>query len=320
MPHPYSYDDDDCKKMMMMMMIEWLKRIKDVNKINIIGIVLMINQILWSHRELGNHPNIVKLIGISPMLEDEFYIVMEYCDGKDALSYLKKIAREDSRRKWLQTIVQLCIDVCEGMKYIHSKGYTHRDITASNILVRKGRAVLGDLGLSRKIRAHRPRFPSRRIPSSSYGSINSSSPSPIPMDTEDDVSIFTSFTSEESGFLPQNHSLYAPPELKHPNAQYTKGCDVYCFGIALWEMLSLRRWSRDDALRGMQQNLAALNSFPPEFTSIISKCWHEEDKFRPTFDELLDEFLLLNHRAWPSSYRTITSPQPLLDPSDPTKP
>jgi serine/threonine protein kinase len=219
--------------------------------------------------DLGNHPNIVKLIGISPMLKDEFYIVMEYCDNGDALSYLQKVYREESPKAWIRAILKLCIGVCDAMSYIHSKGYTHRDITASNILVKGGRAMLSDLGLARK-----------SVPESS-----------------DDPN--------ESFGMPANHSMYAPPELKQFPDLYTPGCDVYCFGIALFEMLARRRWTREDVIN-VPQVLDELDSLqiPVFFKTIISQCWHEEDLFRPTFTELLTEFTQLYNQEW-SQYRLV---------------
>jgi serine/threonine protein kinase len=86
--------------------------------------------------ELGHHSNIVKFIGISPMLEDEFYIVMEYCDGGNALTYLSKIRREQEDPQFFRTVVKLCMGVCDAMHFFHSKGYTHRDINITNIMVK----------------------------------------------------------------------------------------------------------------------------------------------------------------------------------------
>lgn len=220
--------------------------------------------------DLGNHPNIVKLIGISPMLKDEFYIVMEYCDNGDALSYLQKVYREETPKAWIRAILKLCIGVCDAMSYIHSKGYTHRDITASNILVKGGRAMLSDLGLARKTVAKNI----AQDPERSFG-------------------------------MPANHSMYAPPELKQFPDMYTPGCDVYCFGIALFEMLARRRWTRED-VSNVPQVLDQLDSLqvPVFFKTIISQCWHEEDSFRPTFSELLKEFTLLYNQEW-CQYRVV---------------
>ena len=198
------------------------------------------------------------------MLKDEFYIVMEFCEDGDALSYLRKVHREESYKKWIKSILVLCIGVCDGMNYIHSKGYTHRDITVTNILVKNRRAMLADLGLARKI--------------------DESNENP------------------NLGYIPPIHSIYAPPGIKEFPNLYSKGCDVYCFGIAVWEMLMLKKWAREDIERGTEAVLNDLNEFPSYFRNIISRCLHEEDHFRPTFHELLVEFQAIYEEDW-SHYR-----------------
>ena len=200
-------------------------------------------------------------------MKDEFYIVMEYCEGRDALSYLQKIYREDSRQDWFISVLTLSIGVCSAMSYIHRMGFTHRDITITNILVKNGKAKLGDLGLARK-------FTNQPI------------------------------RSKFENFIPAFHSIYAPPELKEFPTMYTPACDVYSFGIALWEMLKLRKWTREDLLRSKREKLDELSDVPPFFENIIARCWHEQDRSRPTFEELLDEFSEYYLSVY-SYYRTL---------------
>ena len=198
------------------------------------------------------------------MLKDEFYIVMEYCDNRDALSYLKKIRREESTQVWLRAVLHLCVGVCDAMRFLHNRGFTHRDITACNILVQGDRAMLADLGLARR-------------------------------DTD--------VIDVDTDYMPQNHSLYAPPEVIQNPLAYTKGSDVFCFGIALWEMLMLRRWSIDN-VRDRPEALSMLDQYPLFFKNIVDQCWHEEDLFRPTFEELLREFVYQSQQEW-SAYREV---------------
>ena len=202
------------------------------------------------------------------MLKDEFYIVMEYCDNRDAMSYLTQLQREDTEVNRIRAVLRLCIGVCDAMRYLHSKGYTHRDITACNILVKGDRAMLADLGLAQH-------------------------------DTE----------SNSSSYMPQNHSLYAPPEILNNASGYTRGCDTYCFGIALWEMLVLRRWSQFE-VENQSLALKELRRFPLFFLNVIGRCWHEEDLFRPNFDELLGEFVDQHQQEW-STYREVAERRPL---------
>ncbi|XP_035657950.1 serine/threonine-protein kinase STY13-like [Branchiostoma floridae] len=50
----------------------------------------------------------------------------------------------------MKHVTGIAIQLAEGMKYIHRKGYLHRDLKMENILVSEGDIVkLGDVGLSK---------------------------------------------------------------------------------------------------------------------------------------------------------------------------
>ncbi|XP_078593962.1 mitogen-activated protein kinase 11-like [Branchiostoma floridae x Branchiostoma japonicum] len=50
----------------------------------------------------------------------------------------------------MKHVTGIAIQLAEGLKYIHSKGYLHRDLKLENILVSEGDVVkLGDVGLSK---------------------------------------------------------------------------------------------------------------------------------------------------------------------------
>ena len=107
----------------------------------------------------------------------------------------------------------------------------------------------------------------------------------------------------KSKYIPRFNRLYAAPELQNDStARYTTQCDVYCFGIALWEMVLLRKWTEVELRNGAGACLLELHEVHPIFAKIVSRCWHEEPQLRPTFDELLEEFSRLNHQEW-TSYR-----------------
>uniref|UniRef100_A0A183A9Y9 Protein kinase domain-containing protein n=1 Tax=Echinostoma caproni TaxID=27848 RepID=A0A183A9Y9_9TREM len=52
----------------------------------------------------------------------------------------------------LSGLMQMLLDICEGMKFISAQGYVHRDLAARNILLdAKNRCKISDFGLARKI-------------------------------------------------------------------------------------------------------------------------------------------------------------------------
>ena len=82
-----------------------------------------------------HHPNIVKLIGISSIRQEEVYIVTEYCEDGNALEYLKLFRLNNNCDEYFRAVIKISMGVCDAMHYLHSHGYTHRDISISNIMV-----------------------------------------------------------------------------------------------------------------------------------------------------------------------------------------
>ena len=96
------------------------------------------------------HPNVAILHDFSRLPDGRFYMVIEYIDGEDIGSRLKKgpIPVDQS--------VELAIQALRGLDAIHSAGLIHRDISPDNLMVtrdRRGRAQLKiiDLGLAKDL-------------------------------------------------------------------------------------------------------------------------------------------------------------------------
>jgi hypothetical protein len=89
-----------------------------------------------------NHPNIGQLYDIGKLPDGGGYLVMEYVDGAP-------IAPVDSSRKLLDLVVQ----VADGLAAAHSAGFTHRDLKPDNVRVtgpqapHPGRVKILDFGL-----------------------------------------------------------------------------------------------------------------------------------------------------------------------------
>ena len=81
-----------------------------------------------------NHPNIVRLIDLKKT-KSHCYIVMEYCNGGDLSSCLKKY-KAAHRRPFSEEIVQYIMrQVVNGLEFLHSNKIIHRDLKLDNILV-----------------------------------------------------------------------------------------------------------------------------------------------------------------------------------------
>jgi serine/threonine protein kinase len=89
-----------------------------------------------------SHPNIIHVYEVSEYQGRPFF-AMEHVEGRSL--------REFSSGKDLSIdqILELAIQVCEGLNEAHEKGVTHRDIKPSNIIVDShGRAKIVDFGLA----------------------------------------------------------------------------------------------------------------------------------------------------------------------------
>jgi serine/threonine protein kinase len=87
------------------------------------------------------HENIVQIYDLNKH-QEEYYILMEYIDGKDLLQ-IGKTSFKKGRRIPIPMIVKIIEQACNGLKYAHEfcdptgKSYNivHRDISLQNIMV-----------------------------------------------------------------------------------------------------------------------------------------------------------------------------------------
>jgi len=89
-----------------------------------------------------SHPNIV-IIHDTGDLDGQVYIVMEYVEGKSLRELM------DQRELSLEQVIEIALQICEGLKKAHQAGIVHRDIKPENIMIdRDGRVKILDFGLA----------------------------------------------------------------------------------------------------------------------------------------------------------------------------
>jgi len=90
-----------------------------------------------------NHPNIITIHEVAEY-ENKPYIAMEYVEGE---SLKDLIAQKDLH---ISKIIDIAMQICQGLAKAHEAGIVHRDIKPQNILMDKdGRARIVDFGLAR---------------------------------------------------------------------------------------------------------------------------------------------------------------------------
>ena len=92
------------------------------------------------------HRNVCKMYDLNEQ-EDTPYITMEYVEGEDLKSFIKKNGKLTEE----QTIA-IAKQVCEGLSEAHELGIIHRDLKPQNIMIdKKSHAKITDFGIARSV-------------------------------------------------------------------------------------------------------------------------------------------------------------------------
>jgi len=90
-----------------------------------------------------NHPNICTIYEIDEV-EGQAFIAMEFIEGQ---SLKDKV---NSNQLSVNSVVEIAIQVAEGLQAAHEKQITHRDIKPANIMLTpKGQVKIMDFGLAK---------------------------------------------------------------------------------------------------------------------------------------------------------------------------
>ncbi len=90
-----------------------------------------------------SHPNVCRVYDIGE-IEGRLFLSMEYVDGEDLATLLKRIGRLPPAKA-----LEIARQLCAGLAAAHDKGVLHRDLKPSNIMIDgQGRARITDFGLA----------------------------------------------------------------------------------------------------------------------------------------------------------------------------
>ncbi|KAM1998373.1 hypothetical protein ACFX1R_006764 [Malus domestica] len=181
-------------------------------------------------------------------------VVVEYVPGGTLKNFL---IRNTRTKLAFKVVIQLALDLSKGLSYLHSKKIVHHDVKAENMLVHTNRTLkIVGFGIT-QVKAQKPRD--------------------MPRD----------MTGE-------NRALgYMAPEVLDGRT-YNPKCDVYSFGICLWEIYCCDLYSpnlsfADVSSAVVQQNLRPEipRRCPRTLASVMRKCWDTSPDERPEMEEVV---------------------------------
>ncbi len=96
------------------------------------------------------HPNVVEFYDLF-QINGQFQLVMEYIDGKNALDWVRSFDEQLP----IDSAVRIAQQLLAALQYAHTKGYVHRDVKPSNLLImgplHRPRSKLSDFGLAKNL-------------------------------------------------------------------------------------------------------------------------------------------------------------------------
>src|SRR6201997_1848607 len=90
-----------------------------------------------------SHPNVCRVYDVGEV-DGQTYFTMEYVDGEDLASLLRRIGRLPEDKA-----LDIARQLCAGLAAAHTKGVLHRDLKPANIMLDgRGQVVITDFGLA----------------------------------------------------------------------------------------------------------------------------------------------------------------------------
>jgi len=237
-----------------------------------------------------DHPNICTIFEVYDEEEND-YIVMQYIEGAnlDQIIKIKPLA--------LDKIIDISIQICDGMIAAHEKNIIHRDLKPSNIMIDlNGRVKILDFGLAK--------FNTSKV----------------------DTGITTNLTSK--GVVLGTVSYMSPEQARGGDLDYRT--DIFSFGLILYEMIERKNpFSEKEQINTLYNVLNKQVEFereiPEKLKEIILKTLEKDrnkryKSFKEVRRDLKDFYDNYRNRKQEIEYKTeIIDSTELIDISDENK-
>lgn len=104
---------------------------------------------------------------------------------------------------------------------------------------------------------------------------------------------------EMTGFTGSLRYMAPESALRKP---YTEKVDVYSYGILVWQMardrVPFKGLNKEEFLRNVSsggERPKLDSSWPPAFSNLLTRCWHQDPLQRPTFANVIEELDRMIH-------------------------
>ncbi|XP_016065011.1 PREDICTED: tyrosine-protein kinase ITK/TSK [Miniopterus natalensis] len=198
-----------------------------------------------------SHPKLVQLYGVC-LEQDPICLVFEFMEHGCLSDYL----RNQRGLFAAETLLGMCLDVCEGMAYLEEACVIHRDLAARNCLVGENQVIkVSDFGMTRFV-----------------------------LDDQ--------YTSSTGTKFPVK---WASPEV-FSFSRYSSKSDVWSFGVLMWEVFSEGKIPYENRSNSevVEDISTGFRLYKPRLASshiyqIMNHCWKEKPEDRPSFSRLFSQ-------------------------------
>src|SRR4029077_1268192 len=169
-----------------------------------------------------NHPNICTIYGVEEH-QGQPFIVMEMLEGRTLRELISAAERQNSGARkgplQLQAMLDIALQIAEGLDAAHKKGITHRDIKPANIFVTThGQVKILDFGLAKR---------------------QDSDTSELMSSTEAKAGQTTSLNLTRTGATMGTAGYMSPEQIR--GEKVDSRTDLFSFGLVLYEMVAGQR-------------------------------------------------------------------------------
>jgi eukaryotic-like serine/threonine-protein kinase len=224
-----------------------------------------------------NHPNICTIHAVEEH-EGQPFIVMELLEGRTLRDMIADCANSNSTLP-IPRVLDIAIQVAQGLEAAHQKGIIHRDIKPANIFITKhGQVKILDFGLA-KLHEFEAAEPQSH---ESTHSVSSPEPEWNPL-----------LTLTRTGTTVGTAAYMSPEQVR--GEKLDARTDLFSFGLVLYEMATGQRAFAGDSAPVLHQ--AILNEIPrpvrdqnpgipPKVECVINKAIQKERaaRFQSAFD------------------------------------